>query len=100
MEIKQILANERSLFDAARASARKRHKASEKMKQNDRIFRASLAHRQSYMKEKRQEELASKLMNENPQTSVQNKRVNEKIEVNQMDRFKIPKLSEKKQSNL
>ena len=59
------------------------------MKQNE-----SLAHRQSYIKGKRQEEL----INENAQMSVQNKGVNEKIEVNQMDRFRISKLSEKKQA--
>ena len=85
-EIEEILANERNLFDEARASAKKRHEASEELKRKDRIYKASLANRQAYIKAKNfdeqiQREITSTMPNQQPEQTLAT------------DGFKIPKIS-------
>ena len=85
-EIEEVLANERKLFDEAKASAKRRHEASEELKRKDRIYKASLAHRQAYIKEKNiEEQMHTKITSNMPnqQTMVSK----------QSEGFKIPKIS-------
>ena len=93
-EIKKILADESRLFDEARASAKKRHEASEQLKKRDREYRASLANRNAYIKESKKNEITQENKLEKSSVNLQS------VEANQGNCSKHSGLSTKSKSSI